>query len=301
MARIIPDNNPIGNLGNFVPNATQVDISSIAKKALRLKIIADRYTRGFEVADVNGPRDAFETSGLPIFETEKLNREKKFREGRTGRQQDPGRSAEDYESEEYSGTSYNPDYNGNNYNRIVTDTITIVDIDHEPKHNDTRGYSSITLPFVPRELSYQASSKFIGIATMGRNTPYYQFTGSEDSLQFDIDWFANDNDRKDVINSCRWLEALSKSDGYEETPHRVKLVWGQDDLLFQDDIWIVTEANYSLTDFVKAYKDSNNNVVRVGMLPQQALQKITLKRLSDNNRRSSEVIGRLAKNNNYGN
>ena len=208
------------------------------------------------------------------------------------RYQDSSRVANEYTHQPYI------DRDGT---QSLKDTITIIDLDYMDKHSGTRGYQKLELPFVPRELGYEPSSKFIGIATMGRNTPFYQFTGSEDSLQFEIDWFSSQEDRRDVINSCRWVEALSKSNGYEEPPHRVSLQWGADDLLFSGDIWLVVEASYSLTDFVNAFRHPNGDIRNVGMLPQQAIQTITLKRLSDNNRLSSEIIGKLANNPGYGN
>jgi hypothetical protein len=302
MAQYFPDNDFTRAITQFVPSPQLEDLVSIASKAMRFKIIADRYTRGFEKADVKGPRGAFKNSGKAIFATEKQERHKKIDQGRIGRYQDTGRTSEEYESQAVGNPS--------NIRKEFSDTISLVDLDFKDEHTSTRGYNRITLPFVPGDLSYDGSSKFVGIATMGRNTPFYHFTGSEDTVQFNIDWFAKDLDRKDVINSCRWVEALSKSNGYTEPPHRVKLVWGEDDLLFQGDIWLVVEANYVLTDFVQGYRDrfvngysdkGTNEMIRVGMLPQQATQKITLKRISDSNRKSSEVIGKLAKNNNYGN
>jgi len=66
----------------------------------------------------------------------------------------------------------------------------------------------------------------VGIASFGSNNPIYQYTGSEDTLSFVIDWFSSENHREDVIFNCRWIEALTKSDGYNEPPHRVKIIWG---------------------------------------------------------------------------
>lgn len=289
MAKLIP-NNPLAEvITQGIPSEGLQEGIFYAGKAMRFKIIADRYNRGFQKEEVNGPRGAFETSGLSIFETGKLEREKAIRESRRNREQINDYTPENYTSEPFV----------RNPTTKINDYISIVDLDFKDEHLATRYYSKLVLPFVPRELSYEPASKFVGIATIGRNTPFYQFTGSEDTIKFEIDWFAKNADRQDVINSCRWVEALTKSNGYDEPPHRVKLIWGQNDLLWQDDIWLLTEAPYVLSEFVKAYKDGDN-IVRLGLMPQQAIQTVTLKRIASTNRMSSDIIGPLANSNSYG-
>ena len=299
MARFVPNNGITRDLTQGVPSPITEDITSITSKALRLKILYDREYRGFEKVEVKGPRDGFETSGLPIFETEKLKREKKFYERQMEQPQYEGVPRDAYVSQPVRPTLYDG-RDVINRNNIV-DSISLVDIDFKPEDQSSRGYRKMIFPFVPRELSYSPESRFVGIATMGRNTPFFQFTGSEDTLNLEIDWFSSQLDRQDVINSCRWVESLSKSNGYDDPPHRVKLVWGEDDILFRDFIWLVVSAPYISSDFVKAYRDpSSGEIVRVGMLPQQALQKITLKRISSHNLRTEDFMGSNFMNNNNG-
>jgi hypothetical protein len=286
MARIklVPN---IPALNNFVQNPLSPeieDLSFVAGYVFRAKILTDRTSRGFERAEIQGTKDAFETSGLPIFETDKLAREKQMRTAKGNRTPSLGVPEGAYEFE----PAVNPYTTGSE--TPLSDTISIIDYDFGTDRG-RRGYQSMTLPFVPRDLSYEPSSKFVGIATMGRNNPHYHFTGSEDTLQFDIDWFSNQADRKDVINNCRWVEALTKADAYTEAPHRVKLVWGSQDLLFANSIWIVVAAPYTLSDFVKGYRDpTSKQIIRIGMLPQQAYQKVTLKRIASTNLRSMDII-----------
>lgn len=268
------------------------ELSMVTKYIFRAKIIYDRNFRGFEKAERKGPRGAFKNSGKPIMATDLQDVKKKIREVRTFGVQDRVPTYDDYTYEKVKATTTTPE------RTFTKDTITILDLDY--KDDGVKGYSKITLPFTPRELNYQPTSKFVGIATMGRNNPFYQFTGSEDTLSFEIDWFSNQNDREDVINSCRWLEAMTKSNGYDEMPHRAKLLWGKDNKLFEDDTWIITEAPYILSGFVDSYKEKGStNIVKVGMLPQQANQTITMKRLTKDNRTTSQIIGNL-KHNNYG-
>jgi hypothetical protein len=127
------------------------------------------------------------------------------------------------------------------------------------------------LPFVPKELKYEPTSNWKTINSMGRNTPLYHYTGGEDVLEFEIDWFTEVEGREDVINNCKWVEALSKADGYAKSPPLVHLHWNTE--LFSKSYWIVTAAPYRLLDF-QAHRN---------MLPQQAYQQITLKRVTGSN------------------
>jgi hypothetical protein len=288
MAKIVPTDILEKALKAAQPGQTAQDIIFFAGKALRLKILYDREFRGFNKADVNGPKDGFETSGMPQLELGKKQRENLNILGKKGRTQLQSNPKEEYTFEKPKQASPN---------KIQRDYITIVDMDFRDDDLAKRGYKKLVIPFVPRDISYEPQSKFVGIATMGRNNPFYQFTGSEDTIKFEIDWYAlkeEDKDRKVVINSCRWVEALSKADGYTGAPHRVSLMWSQENLLFKDDLWIVVDAPYVLTQFVDSYREKSI-ITKVGLLPQQAIQTITLKRVTSSNRTSEEIIGKLRK------
>jgi len=179
---------------------------------------------------------------------------------------------------------------------FVRDRIIIVDLDYDPDEEQSQGryYHQLELPFIPMNLQYQIESKWVGIPTMGRNNSHFHWTGSEDTVTFQIDWFSDQDNREDVILNCRWLESLAKADGYKTAPHRVKLIWGREDKLFEFDTWIVTDASYTLSQFQDAYREPvNGDIIRIGLLPQQAKQTITLKRVTEFNRRTEEIVGNL--------
>jgi len=285
MATFKPKIPLIDNLITKVPSKEVLEASSIASKIMRFKVLADRRTRGFQQVDKDGPKGAYEfekTAG--IFQTRQP-----YREAVVG-----------YESEPKNRAAFK-------LTNSMSDRISIIDID-SIKNGLVGGiptYEYIELPFVPRELDYAMASKFVGIATLGRNNPYYQFTGSEDTLSFEIDWYSKQLDRKDVINNCRWIEALTKSDSFQTPPHRIMLVWGADNLLWQDDIWIITSAPYKLTEFNRGYRavtnkdkvasgtDARGEFISTSMLPQQAFQTITLKRVTSLNRSRAEILGKV--------
>lgn len=285
MAKYIPK--ILDPLLNYIPSSGVEEFTSYASKAMRLKIILDRNTRGFEKADRNGPPGAHEHEPSDSQQGGNSGNRKPHRV-KLNNSNTPQTSEQGYTFEEPK-KSTRPTIDTGDY-------ISIVDLDYVPaKHDETRYYSKLILPFVPGELNHGIESNFVGIASFGRNNPIYQFTGSEDSLTFTIDWFSNAKNREDVIFNCRWIEALSKADGYEERPHRVILVWGRDNKLYQDHIFIVQSAPYVLSQFVRGYRDEEGNVISTSMLPQQAIQNITLKRLTSDNLSSSDIIGRVGK------
>lgn len=290
MAKFIPK--IIEPILNFVPGPALEESVTYASKAMRAMIIADRYRRGFEKADTNGPKDAYDNG--PIGGEEPTHRSEIV-------------GANSFAAEGYTHEPVR-------LSRMTAPAkayISIVDIDYNPaKHANKKFYSYIQLPFVPDVLSYNPESEFVGIASFGSNNPIYHYTGSEDTLSFTIDWFSKEAHRQDVIFNCRWLEALTKADGYEEAPHRVKIIWGgQNEIpvtqenyipqwenpssLFEDSVWVLTSAPYQLSQFVRGYRNEYGNVVSTGMLPQQALQTVTFKRITSHNRTTREIIGNI--------
>jgi hypothetical protein len=151
----------------------------------------------------------------------------------------------------------------------------------------------LEIQFVPLEISYNPESKFIPIASPGRNNALYHYTGSEDTLSFTLDWHSIDTNREDVIQKCRWMEALTKNDGLALPPHYVSLIWGQSISsdsrprvsLFGDseidNTWLVVSAPYRLSLFHGEYN----------MLPIQAYQEVTLKRVVPYSRSRDLILG----------
>lgn len=266
---------------NYVPSADVEDIVSYASKAMRLKIITDRYTRGFVKADRKGGKEAYEHERSSPNGNNKSHRQTIGRPDSTVLYDGKGHIVSETKQQVTNAEGNGP----------VIDYISLTDFDYRDEQKAVRHFKSIRLPFVPRQLEYNIESSFVGIASFGRNNPFYQYTGSEDTLSFQIDWFSEHNHREDVIFNCRWVEALTKSNGYDEPPHRVYLQWGTNNVLFDGVLWVVTSANYILSDFVKAYRDQQGSIVPVNMLPQQARQEIKLKRITRSNRTTSEIIG----------
>jgi hypothetical protein len=131
---------------------------------------------------------------------------------------------------------------------------------------------------VPLEINVNPEANWAVIPSLGRNNPFYHYTGGEDTIEFTLDWYSTDKFKEDVVRNCRWVESLSRSDGYRQEPSRVILVFGD---LFKYTKWIVTSAKYRLSLF-----DRGN-----AMLPTQAYQDLVLRKVTFDN---STILDRRA-------
>lgn len=123
---------------------------------------------------------------------------------------------------------------------------------------------------IPGELDYDPNTSWAILPSLGRNSPLYQYTGAEDTLKFNLSWYSDEATRQDVIKKCKWLEAMSKPDGYDNPVPECQLIFGE---LFSDAKWIVFAAPFKMSNFNR----------EKGMLPQLATQEVTLKRVSTKN------------------
>lgn len=135
---------------------------------------------------------------------------------------------------------------------------------------------SLRIQCVPEKIQVEPSSTWAVVPSIGRNNPFYHYTGGEDKVTFVLDWYSNHEYREDVIEKCRWVESLSKANAYFHEPDRVILIFGK---LFQFDTWIIESAPYELSLF-----DREKN-----MLPRQAYQTLTLKKVTPKNTTTEDI------------
>lgn len=283
---------------DFFPSPIVDNITAIAGKIFRVAIIVMQSRGRLGPAPVNGENPNFkqrkeirnkvnDPSSVQLVNGE--NQKAEYR--KDIRKKQGGIDLGDYweNQKPYKVTAKESD------NPFKGDKIMIVDLGTESISN-SKSYDYIELPFIPYKVSKQPESKFMGVATIGRNLPFYHFTGAEDNLEFEIDWFSDTYDREDVIFNCRWLEALTMPDGYG-LPHRVAIVWGKDDKLFRGETWLLTSAAYELEQFVRGYREPNpdptiKKYISTSLLPQQARQTVHFRKVSSMNRTYADVMGK---------
>lgn len=142
--------------------------------------------------------------------------------------------------------------------------------------NNNNNVESLRIQAVPLELEIDPSPNWAVIPSLGRNNPFYHYTGGEDTLQFQLDWYSVDAQRSDVISKCRWVQSLCKADGYNNEPPRILLIFGD---VFKMTTWIIENAPYKLSLFDKS----------THMRPRQAYQDLTLKKVTDHNTSIDDV------------
>lgn len=168
-------------------------------------------------------------------------------------------------------------------NGIEANKIIIYNLTSKP-------YEFIVIQNRPNKLEFRGETTWATIKSMGRNTPMYHYTGSEDVIQFNISWYCDDPDHRDeVINKCRFLEAWSKSNGYEAAPPVLMIEWGNSGI-FDGHFYILTSATYSLDNFNNYYQDGNRMAKDGRLLPSTATQELIFKRVSSTNLSWNDIL-----------
>lgn len=184
-----------------------------------------------------------------------------------------------------------------NHSSIPQNEIIIFNLHTSP-------YSSLVIQNRPTEVQVSPSSSWVAVRSMGRNNPFYMYTGGEDTLSFEISWFVNDPSHiEEVVAKCRILESWSKADAYNQAPPTLKISWGNSNLFGNYD-WILESCPYRLTNFQNASRDSvgrldlsrNTGMASVGVIDKQlypacAVQNLTFKKVTFNNSTWSNQIG----------
>lgn len=140
---------------------------------------------------------------------------------------------------------------------------------------ETKEY--IKLHFVPLEVEWESKSNIAAIASIGRNNPFYHFTGGEDTINLELDWHAYDNARQSAIGAANTLKAWSRNDGYKKGLPRIKLIFGN---LFRDHVFIIAAAPYKMSLFQR----------NRGMMPAQVNQTLTLKKVTMSNETRNTIL-----------
>lgn len=135
---------------------------------------------------------------------------------------------------------------------------------------------SLGLAGLPTEHQYEPEASFAVIKSPGRNAPHYHYTGSEDTLTLEISWYADTEDKRDVIERCKWLESMTKADSYYGRPHLCRLMWGT---MYSKTTWIVVSASYRTSNW-----DSTK-----GYVPTMARQTVVLKKVIKQNTTTEHI------------
>lgn len=161
-------------------------------------------------------------------------------------------------------------------------------------------YVSLVIQNRPNELRITPQSTWVSIVSAGRNNPFMMYTGGEDTVIFDISWYASDpSHREEVIAKCKLLESWTRANGYLASPPVLQIIWGQSNI-FKDQRFILESASYILTHFqdkARQYQSSGDSsrdpygeVQDLKLYPNYATQSLTFKKVTAGNTSHSDII-----------
>ena len=176
----------------------------------------------------------------------------------------------------------------------IKNKVTLINISASP-------YIKLELQGLPMEVEFNPETTWSTVKSMGRNNPFYVYTGGEDTLSFEVTWYANDpNGREDVINKCKLLESWSKADSYTKSPPLIQILWGSSGI-FSEDTYILHQAKYKLSNFQNAHRSKDRKSIIDGkLLPNTAIQNLVFKKVTSDNQTSEQIISTERINNTKG-
>jgi hypothetical protein len=120
------------------------------------------------------------------------------------------------------------------------------------------------LPFqcVPSNIQIKRPTDISSIEIVGRNTHIYHNTGGAEEVSFKLDYFSVKENRRDVLESCLKLKALTYVEPRKKAT-KVMIVFG--DLFSELETFIVKSIDFEISQFDQA-----------NMYPKQAYINITL-------------------------
>lgn len=121
----------------------------------------------------------------------------------------------------------------------------------------------LEIQFIPDDITIARTPAISLLQVIGKNLGNLQYAGGETLMTLTLDFYAEEEHRRDVIRRCKWLESLQYNNGYESPPSKVKMIFGD---LFRDDVWTVKSVVYKLSQFHK----------QKGYMPQQAYVDVIL-------------------------
>lgn len=160
----------------------------------------------------------------------------------------------------------------------------------------TNPYTTLYIQNRPTEIQVNPGSTWVSIKSMGRNNPFYMYTGGEDTISFDISWYTSDpNHPEEVLAKCRLLESWTRANGYISAPPTLKILWGNSGI-FNNFDFILESCPYRLTNFQNGSRASigpvtdSNGAIDKKLYPACATQTLTFKKVIRDNTLHDDII-----------
>ena len=140
----------------------------------------------------------------------------------------------------------------------------IVDVDNPQER--------LEFQFIPNELKHSRTANNAKVDIVGRNHPKRHYLGGDDSISFQLNFHATENDIDSVKKSVFWLQGLA-------TGKNVKLVWGN---LYQNTVWVVDSVDtvWQNQDLSRGLPEIATVDIKLSVNP---LKSITAQQISNGN------------------
>lgn len=169
------------------------------------------------------------------------------------------------------------------------------------RHNDiiiindsVSPYQKVILQNRPNELNIDPKSSWVSVSSMGRNNPFMMYAGGEDTISFDVSWYANDPTRRDeVLWKCKLLESWTRADGYLASPPVLRIKWGSSEIFKDTDCFILESAKYTLTHFqdrARKVGQGYDEALDLKLNPNCATQTLVFKRITMVNTTHEDIV-----------
>lgn len=126
-----------------------------------------------------------------------------------------------------------------------------------------RTYETVEIQFTPPSIDINRDPNVEQVDIVGLNLPRTQQQGGPRTLDLELEFYAQEQNRQDVISKCRQLESLTYRDGPNIPAPQVRLIFGT---MFHQEVWTMRKVTYKLYQFDRRYS----------YLPIRATARITL-------------------------
>lgn len=108
------------------------------------------------------------------------------------------------------------------------------------------------IQFVPDSISVPRKANMQDTTIVGRNNEIMQYITGSETLSLNLDFYSDDDERKDVISTINWFKSLTYNDGAPGKFRNVRIVFGD---LFKNDVWVLTgvDPDFSIFDSEKGW------------------------------------------------
>lgn len=151
------------------------------------------------------------------------------------------------------------------------ETVYFMDIDTRPAQRQSFQY-------FPKEIEQHRTVDFVKVKPVGKSLPSYHGTGGELTMDFEISFTAETEDRADLMAKYKWLEARTYFNVNKTPVHRLQVVFGD---MLNVQLWIITDlkANFSIFNLQR------------GNMPQLAIVKVSLALWAEATYTAEDVMG----------